>query len=155
MRIGAGRLLPVLVVCASCSWGGAQPVAANPPLPDEEVAAFSLRAEGFYHQLEDVPLDALVTYENRQLRDCFETPSGFSDYFSALASAAREAYFRDNTARKVRIREFYFAGPEEATVEVDFRSVHERTLRFWSIGFERTDHWKRADGVWHIVPEKL
>ncbi|MFI5314175.1 MAG: hypothetical protein ACHQ6T_00610 [Myxococcota bacterium] len=154
MRAGPGRLLPALVLCAAC-FGGSAPVAAPPPLPDEEVAAFSVRIEGFYHQLEDVPLDALVTYQNRQLRDCFETPGAFSDYFSALATAARDAYFRDKTARSVQIRQFQFAGPEEATVEVYFKSVHERVLRFWSIGFERADHWKRTDGVWRIVPEKL
>jgi len=156
MRVGPGRLLPLLVLCTACFAGASPPPATNAPqLSNEEVAAFSERIETFYGALEDVPLDALVTYENHQLRDCFETPGAFSDYFSALATAARDAYFRDTTARSVRIREFDFQGPDDATVDVMFTSVHQRVLRFWSIGFERWDHWKRIDGVWRVVPEKL
>jgi hypothetical protein len=156
MRIGPERLLPLLVLCTACFAGGSPPVAEAPAqLSDAEIAAFSQRIEAFYGGLEDVPLDALLTYESRQLRDCFETPTGFSDYFSALATAARQAYFRDTTARSVRINEFNFEGPEEATVDVTFTSVHQRALRFWSIAFQRHDRWKRTDGVWRIVPEKL
>jgi hypothetical protein len=32
---------------------------------------------------------------------------------------------------------------------------HERELRFWDIDVERRDIWRRIDGVWVIVPEKL
>jgi hypothetical protein len=124
-------------------------------MSDDEVAAFSQRITTFYSALEDVPLDALVTYENKALRDCFESPGAFSDYFSALATEARNQYFRDVAARSVRVREFYFDGPDRAGVEVSFRSVHQRALRFWSIGFDRHDTWERTDGVWHLVPEKL
>jgi hypothetical protein len=156
MRLASGCLPPLFVLLTACFASGSPPVAASSPqLSDEEIAAFSARIETFYSGLEDVPLDTLVTFDNRQLRDCFETPSAFSDYFSALATAARDAYFRDTTARKVRIDEFNFEGAEEATVDVTFTSVHQRTLRFWNIHFDRHDHWKRIDGVWRIVPEKL
>ena len=155
MRLGPGRALPLLLLCAGCFGGAPEAVApANAP-SDADVAAFSVRIETFYHALEDVPLDALVTYENKQLRDCFETQGAFSDYFSALATEARRLYFRDTTARSVRIRGFEFASPDEATVEVTFTSVHQRALRFWSIHFDRTDTWRRVDGVWRIVPAKL
>ena len=156
MRIGSSRALPLLLLCASC-FGGAAPETAPSTSPsDTDIAVFSKRIEGFYHQLEDVPLDALVTYQNKQLRDCFDTPTAFADYFSALATQARDLYFRDMTARSVRIRRFDFASPDEAQVQVSFTSVHQRTLRFWSIGFDRYDTWKRSeDGIWRIVPEKL
>jgi hypothetical protein len=123
---------------------------------DAEAAAFSARIEKFYGALEGVPLDALVTYQSSTLRDCFTSPEGFSDYFSALATAARLEAFRYTTARRVQIREFNFASPEEATVLVSFISVNQRALRFWSIHFERVDTWARGDdGVWRIVPAKL
>lgn len=156
MRLGAGRALPFLILCAACSGSGSPPLAAPAPqLTDDQVAAFSERIQGFYGALEDIPLDALVTYENKQLRDCFATQGAFSDYFSALATEARDRSFRDSTARSVRIREFRFEAPDQASVDVTFTSVHQREIRFWSIGFDRHDTWKQTDGVWQIVPEKL
>jgi hypothetical protein len=156
MRLGAGHALPFVFLCAACFGGGSAPVAStDAQLSDSEVAAFSARIESFYSALEDVPLDALVTYENKQLRECFASPGAFSDYFSALATEARERSFRDTTARSVRIREFHFDAPDQASVVVAFTSVHQRSLRFWSIGFDRHDTWKQTDGVWLIVPEKL
>ncbi|HTO53124.1 MAG TPA: hypothetical protein VMR50_07035 [Myxococcota bacterium] len=158
MRLGAGRALPLLLLCAGCFGGGATTTAPPSSLApaDADIAAFSARIQTFYHALEDVPLDSLVTYQNKKLADCFATQAAFSDYYSALATEARNLYFRDMTARSVRIRHFEFASPDEAQVEVTFTSVHQRVLRFWSIGFDRYDTWKRSDdGIWRIVPEKL
>ncbi|HTO09364.1 MAG TPA: hypothetical protein VMR86_20090, partial [Myxococcota bacterium] len=154
MRIGPGRALPLLLLCAGCFGGAPAAPPANAP-PDADIAAFSTRIQGFYSALEDVPLDALVTYQNKHLSDCFETPGAFSDYFSALATEARHQHFRDMTARAVRVRKFDFTNPDEALVEVAFTSVHQRALRFWSIGFDRLDTWHRIDGIWRIVPAKL
>jgi len=155
MKIGPARALPLLLLCAGCFGGAPAAPPANAP-PDAEIALFSARIEGFYKALEDVPLDALVTYQNKQLRDCFDTQGAFSDYFSALATEARQLYFRDTTARSVRIRNFDFANADEALVTVTFTSVHERALRFWSIHFDRWDTWHRGeDGIWRIVPAKL
>jgi len=162
MRAGArgAFLLSALGAANSVAgcFGGSKPAETPAPgsLPsDAEIAAFSTRIEKFYHALEGVPLDTLVTYENPDLRACFATTPAFSDYFSALATEARLEKFRDSLARTVRIREFHFDGPEQATVEVEFRSVHQRTLRFWTIGFDRHDQWALHDGVWQIVPAKL
>ena len=156
MSLGPLRALPLLLLCTAC-FGGASPAPnATVPVSDAEAAAFSERITRFYSALEGVPLDALVTYENKGLRDCFASPEGFTDYFSALATAARLAAFRYTTARSVQIREFNFETPEDATVDVSFISVNQRTLRFWSIHFDRVDTWHRAeDGVWRIVPAKL
>jgi hypothetical protein len=141
---------------AGC-FGGQPPVEPAPgSVPtDAEIAAFSTRIEKFYKALEGVPLDTLVTYENPDLRACFASTNAFSDYFSALATEARDQKFRDALARTVRIREFRFDGPEQATVDVEFRSVHQRTLRFWTIGFDRHDQWALHEGIWQIVPAKL
>ena len=156
MRLGPLRAVPLLILCSAC-FGGASP-APTPTVPvsDAEAAAFSERITRFYNALEGVPLDALVTYDNKDLRDCFASPAGFTDYFSALATAARLEQFRYTTARTVQVREFNFETPEDATVWVTFISVNQRTLRFWSIHFDRIDTWHRGeDGVWRIVPAKL
>ncbi len=157
MKLAPIRALLLLALCTACSSGGG-PTSAAPAVavPDAEVAAFSARIEKFYGALEGVPLDALVTYQSSTLRDCFTSPESFSDYFSALATAARLESFRYTTARRVQIREFNFVSPEEATVLVSFISVNQRALRFWSIYFDRLDTWARGeDGVWRIVPAKL
>ena len=156
MSLGPLRAVPLLLLCSAC-FGGASPAPApSIPVSDAEAAAFSERITKFYSALEGVPLDAVVTYESKGLRDCFASPAGFSDYFSALATAARLESFRYTTARSVQIREFNFDTPEDATVLVSFISVNQRALRFWSIHFERLDTWHRGDdGVWRIVPAKL
>jgi hypothetical protein len=157
MKLAPIRALLLLALCTACFGGGSPPPA--PPsaqVSDAELSAFSARIEKFYGALEGVPLDALVTYQNKTLVDCFTSQAGFSDYFSALATAARLEQFRYTTARRVQIREFNFQSPEEATVLVSFISVNQRALRFWSIHFERVDTWQRSDdGVWRIVPAKL
>lgn len=174
MRIGAGGALLLALLCAACFGGAAAPTGEGSPeaedpapaeaeasphhapeIADQDVAAFSERIQAFYSGLEDVPLDALVTFENKKLRDCFETPAAFSDYFSALATEARDQSFRDGAAKSVRVVEFQFDSAEEAWVHVRFTSNHQRVLRFWSIGFDRFDSWRRTDGIWRIVPAKL
>ena len=30
-----------------------------------------------------------------------------------------------------------------------------RVLRFWQIGVDRTDTWRRVGGAWVLTPEKL
>lgn len=166
MKLAPIRALLLLALCTACSSGAGpapepEPEQAPAPAPavlvsDAEAAAFSARIEKFYSALEGVPLDALVTYQSPVLRDCFTSPEAFSDYFSALATAARQEYFRYTTARRVKINEFNFESPQEATVWASFISVNQRALRFWSIQFDRIDTWARGDdGVWRIVPAKL
>ena len=90
-----------------------------------------------------------------ELPQYFPTPTAFADYYSSLATMARQKTLRDGEARRVRIREFHFDGADQAVVEVVLTGKHERELRFWDIDVERRDIWRRIDGVWVIVPEKL
>ena len=147
-------------VCAagvlSCFGGGAAaPPAGQPPVSDEEAMQFAVRAERFYRALEGVPLTATITFDNRELHEFFPNPSAFSDYYSSLATLARQNTLRDAQARSVRIREFHFLGPDQAVVDVVLTGKHERELRFWDIDLDRHDIWRRIDGIWLIVPEKL
>ena len=155
----AGTLLAT--VCAAAllgcfGAGGAEaPPAPEPPVSDQEAMQFALRAERFYRALEGVPLAATLTFYNSELHEYFPTPAAFSDYYSSLATLARQKTLRDGQARTVRIREFHFSAPDQAVVDVVLTGKHERELRFWDIDLERTDIWRRVDGVWVIVPEKL
>jgi hypothetical protein len=139
-----------------CFGSGAAPTAASAPaVSDEEAARFAARVEQFYDMLEGVSLPALMTFENPKLRGYFSSASAYADYYSALATLARQNTLRDGQAQSVRIREFRFDGPEQAVVDVIVTGKHERELRFWDIDLERRDIWRRIDGVWVIVPEKL
>jgi hypothetical protein len=142
-------------VLACFGGGAAAPLASQPPVSDEDASQFAERAERFYRALEGVPLAATITFDNRVLHEFFPNPSAFSDYYSALATVARQNTLRDGQARSVRILEFHFVGPDQAVVEVVLTGKHERELRFWDIDIDRHDIWRRIDGVWLIVPEKL
>ena len=157
-RVAATRaLLSALAAAVLLAYldGAAEPGASKPIVSDEEAMRFSLRAERFYHSLQGIPLPATVTFYNRELHQYFPTPSAFADYYSSLAMLARQNTLRDGQARSVRIREFHFEGPEQAVVDVVITGKHERELRFWDIDLDRRDIWRRVDGVWVIVPEKL
>lgn len=154
-----GRML-LAVACAAawlaCFGGGAgAPAAAKPPVSDEEALQFAQRAQRFYHLLEGVPLAATITFNNRELHQYFPSPAAFSDYYSSIATVARQNTLRDGQARSVRIREFHFDSADQAVVDVVLTGKHERELRFWDIDLDRRDVWHRVDGVWVIVPEKL
>jgi hypothetical protein len=147
--VGAAALL-------GCFGAGAEaPPIQEPPVSDQEAMLFSLRAESFYHALEGVPLPATLTFNNPDLPQFFPTASAYADYYSSLATMARQKTLRDGEARKVRIREFHFDAADQAVVDVVLTGKHERVLRFWDIDVERRDVWRRIDGVWVIVPEKL
>ena len=157
-RVAATRALLsafAAAVLLACFGGAAEPGASPPIVSDEEAMRFALRAERFYHSLQGIPLPATVTFYNRELHQYFPTPSAFADYYSSLAMLARQNTLRDGQARSVRIREFHFEGPEQAVVDVVITGKHERELRFWDIDLDRRDIWRRVDGVWVIVPEKL
>jgi len=150
---------PLAVVCVvgllACFGGGAPASVPKPPVSDDEAMQFALRAERFYHALQGVPLAATITYSNQELHQYFPTPAAFSDYYSSIATAVRQKTLRDGMARSVQIREFHFDGPDQAVVDVVFTGKHERELRFWDIDLDRHDIWRRVDGIWVIVPDKL
>lgn len=146
----------LVVALAGCFGGSASaPAASAPPVSDEDALQFAQRVERFYAALSEVPLDALVTYDNKDLRSYFESPGAYADYYSALATEAREATLRDGQARSVKIREFRFESPDQAVVDFELRGEHERQLLFWDVKIDRSDLWRRVDGVWLVFPEKL
>jgi hypothetical protein len=127
----------------------------GPPVPDAEAIGFQERASSFYRSLESVPLDALLTFEDPELRSYFAGQPDFNDYYSALANAVRAADFRDGQVSSLEILEFRFEQPDLARVEVRIAGKHQRRLRFWEIELRRTDTWRRHEGVWVLSPDKL
>ena len=119
------------------------------------MVAFAERIEVFYRSLEDIPLDAEMTYQDEDLRAHFRDETSFADYYASLADQVRRASLRNGRAHRVEIREFRFEGPELARVDVSLYGRHLRGLRFWQIELERTDTWLLEEGAWLLSPEKL
>jgi hypothetical protein len=145
-----------LALVDGCFGGSAQPPAAGgPPISDEEAIQFAGRADRFYRSLQGIPLAALITFEDPDRRQFFPTATAYADYYSGLATVARQNTLRDGAAQSVKIREFHFDGPDQVVVDYVVTGKHERKLRFWNIDFDRHDTWRRVDGTWVIVPDKL
>ncbi len=122
---------------------------------DADALRFAERIQGFYAALENIPIDSLITYENRDLRVYFENARAFSDYYASLVGELRDADFRNGRAERIVIDEFRFIGPGEATVELTLVGRHMRRLRFWERKFSRTDSWRQVEGIWMVSPSKL
>ena len=122
---------------------------------EAEAVIFARRISQFYSLLEDIPIDAYFTYENRELRSFFEDERAFSDYYASLAGELRDAAFRNGRAEQVRIEQFSFEQPGEARVDVTLVGRHLRRLRFWERKVRRTDTWRQIEGVWMLTPSKL
>jgi hypothetical protein len=153
-RLVCGAALAVAL--GACFGGGAAaPAPAESPVSDQDALQFAQRVERFYGALSEVPLDAWVTYDNKDLRGYFPSPGAYADYYSALATEAREATLRDGEARSVKIQEFRFESADQAVVEFVLRGDHERQLLFWDVKIDRRDVWRRVEGVWLLFPEKL
>ena len=151
------ELLLAAVLACGCFGGGGDgaPRSPSPKLDPREVVGFSERIEIFYAALENVPLDAVMTFENPQLRSHFASDASFMDYYSSIANQVRWANMRNTRPLRVVVRKFHFESPDVARVEVMLRGPYQRTLRFWDVELEREDTWKRLDGVWLLTPDKL
>ncbi|MBW2279363.1 MAG: hypothetical protein JRG76_12720 [Deltaproteobacteria bacterium] len=143
-------LVPLLL-CACGLFGGPEGV----PTDEDEALIFARRITAFYSLLEDIPIDAYFTYQNRELRSYFEDERAFSDYYASIAGSIRDAAFRNGRAEQVRIEQFRFERPGEARVDLTLVGRHIRRLRFWERKVYRTDTWRQVEGVWMLTPSKL
>ncbi len=141
------------MLALGCFWRG--DARKLEPVDERDVLLFAERIATFYATLARRSLDAYLTYEDESLRDYFDSPGAFSDYYASLANQVRDAHLRNSSAREVRVREFRFEDPDTVRVDLLLVGRHERGLRFWDIELERTDTWRRARGTWVLAPEKL
>lgn len=164
-RLGLLSLAP-LVALTGCiggwfggllpDWfGGRGPLPPSPEVDVREVVRFSERIETFYASLENVPMDAVRTFQNPELRDYFASEAAFMDYYSSIANQVRRSNMLNSRPDRVRVNEFRFESPGIARVEVQITGPYQRTLRFWGVELRRTDTWSRRDGVWVLTPDKL
>ena len=171
MRRGIALAACLALLSTGCAWpslGSLNPLAwwerdeAEPVeeaevgvVADEEAAALAARVEDFYRQLERVSLTSSLTYSSPGLAEYFVSPAAFNDYFASLALQVRWADLRLDEAERIEVREFRLVDLDEAVVDVLLFGHHVRRLRFWEMELERTDRWRRVDGVWLLSPDRL
>ena len=151
-RLFGGVLL--LLLLGACTWMGGGSVQLE-PVDDIGILAFAERAGSFYALLENEPLDALVTFEDEDLRTYFAEDRDFTDYYATLANRVRKAQFRYSKPDQVVIQEFRLEGDHTAFVDVVLVGRHQRSLIFWDLEVVLTDVWRHRSGAWFISPGKL
>ena len=149
MRLAAA--LAALWICAACFGGGSTTETETDP----GVLRFAQRIDRFYRQLENLPLDVRLTFEDTSLRAYFSDGDQFSAYYASLADQIRRAQFRNATALRVDIGGFRFEGDDKAVVDLTLVGRHERTLRVGELEIMRTDTWRLVEGRWMVSPAKL
>lgn len=130
------------------------------PAPDSGVEVlnaspeleFHDRASQFYQRLTGRRFNSLATFRDPSLREFFETPESFSDYFADLAQDLADANFERNQPLATEVEEFSVDGPGRARVRVWIGGDNGLPLRFWSTRLVREDRWERRSGRWWIIP---
>ena len=153
-RLGALLALGALalVACRENTGPTADPAFGVEIVNDPAIVDFHTRADAFYERLTRRRVNTLATFNDRVLREYFQTEAQYSDYYSALALALTEAHFEKNRALEGEVREFVFDAPGKARVRYRFVGMNGKPLRFWSAALEREDRWERIEGKWWIIP---
>jgi hypothetical protein len=146
------------IVCSACASSSVH--IPKPPSGSVGVAGgyaieFLQRTETFYTTLIRRRFNTLETFNDRVLRDHFQTPDAFFDYYADLAQSLNEARFERSRPTTVQIEEFLFENRFIAQVQVRFVGKNNRPLNPGNSVLIRLDRWERVDGRWWIRPGKL
>jgi hypothetical protein len=166
-RVGRGeaarRARGVAVVLALAAAFGC--VRSFPPIPAPEGGAvavasdvalsFQKRTDGFYLRLAHRRFNTLETFSDFILRDYFQSPDLFFDYYADLADSLERAHFDKSRPILVRIESFLFESPGAAQVLVHLEGWDGRPLWPGRVALSRVDRWEWADDTWWLHPGKL
>lgn len=154
-RHAALALTVALLGCAAATPNLPTPPGGAVVVSSEEALAFRRRVEGFYPRLAHRRFNALETFNDYIMREHFQTPDLFFDYYADLAQALVEADFEKSRPLSVEVEEFLFEDARTAQVQVRFVGYDDRPLRPGRTSLVRIDRWERVEGVWWIRPGKL
>jgi hypothetical protein len=119
------------------------------------VTEFHARALTFYERLSHRRVNTYATYQDRVLREYFQSEEDFDDYYADLANSLDLAHFEKNRPIAVEVAEFVFESPGRARVRVRLVGKDGLPLRPGTADVQREDRWVRRDGRWWIVPGRL
>ena len=149
-----------LLVAAALACAGGTPPLEVPETGGRVVASdaalgFERRAEGFYLRIAHRRFNTLETFNDFIMRDHFQSPDLFFDYYADLAQAFTDAHFERSRPTRVRLLQFAFEDERTVRVQVRFDGLDGRPLRPGSTHLVRVDRWEWAEGTWWIRPGKL
>ena len=155
MRAGASLVLCLLLGCVGSGPRLPAPEGGGVMVSPDTAVSFQRRAEGFYLRLAFRRFDTLETFDDFILRDHFQNPDLFFDYYADLAQSLGAAHFEKRRPESVRIDQFIFEDSGTVRVLVIFKGADGRPLRPGSTQLERIDRWEWQAGTWWIRPGKV
>ncbi len=141
--------------CSSSSGHIPKPPSGSVGVAGGYAIDFLQRTETFYQTLIRRRFNTLETFNDRVLRDHFQTPDDFFDYYADLAQSLQMARFDRSRPTNVEIEEFLFENRFIAQVQVRFVGNSSRPLDPRRSVLIRLDRWERVNGRWWIAPGKL
>ncbi|MBW2272330.1 MAG: hypothetical protein JRG96_03595 [Deltaproteobacteria bacterium] len=127
-------------------------------LPRERRDLIKLRdlSEIFYKRARDRRLNSIATFHDPAMREFFQSPEAFADYYADLVQALTMSNFEAIRPTSVVVRNFEIAeGADRVRISVRFRGENGRPGRWWSTSYLRQDEWILSQDRWWIVPGKL
>ncbi len=122
----------------------------------QAITRLSHLAEIFYERLSHRRVNSIATFHDPALREFFQSPEAFADYYADLVQALDNKHFEANRPKGVGLESFAVEeGGDRVTVRVRFRGDNGLPLRFWSAYYTREDTWELSEQRWWIVPRKL
>ena len=141
--------------CSSSSGHIQKPPSGSVGVAGGYAIDFLQRTETFYETLILRRFNTLETFNNPVLRDHFQTPDGFFDYYADLAQSLDAARFDRSRPTGVEVEEFLFENRFIAQVQVRFVGESSRPLNPGKSVLIRLDRWERVNGRWWVAPGKL
>jgi hypothetical protein len=141
--------------CSSSSGHIPNPPSGSVGVAGEFAIDFLRRTETFYETLIRRRFNTLESFNDRVLRDHFQTPDDFFDYYADLAQSLYLARFDRSRPNEVEVEEFLFENRFIAQVQVRFVGYDNRPLNPGRAVLIRLDRWERVNGRWWITPGKL
>jgi hypothetical protein len=141
--------------CSSSSGHIPKPPSGSVGVAGGYAIDFLRRTETFYTTLIRRRFNTLETFKDSVLRDHFQTPDAFFDYYADLAQSLQAARFDRSRPNYVEVEEFLFENRFIAQVQVRFVGDNSRPLNPGRAVLIRLDRWERVNGRWWIAPGKL
>jgi len=148
-----GALALQLVGCARLRDPAQAPARAAMQAPEAEV--LRRLAIVFYERLINRRVDSIATFKDPALREFFQSPDAFADYYADLVQALTENNFRAKRPTSIELIGLEREGMGQVRLRLRFTGRNGLPLRFWRTSVVREDQWRRMGGRWWIIPGKV
>jgi len=109
----------------------------------------------YYERIANRRYNSKATFDDPALREYFQSPSAFADYYASLSEALERANFESHRPTSVRLLRIERTVSNEVGIEVRFTGENRLPLRWWRTRVKRADRWQFSQGRWWIIPGKV